>query len=350
MRTVVVLLVFAGVAAAAEPAVKKDVLTYASSADGAKPLYADVEYVADGKKKPLLVVMHGYRGSRKAVALDVTELAARGVFAVAPDMRGCGDSGGKWDSGGLDVHDILDAVLAAVKKYPQEIDAGNLNIVGYSGGGGNAIACMARFPDLFRNYVSFFGISDYAGWHASKGRVDCNAWMEKALGGPPAKLPAEFESRNMIPAAGNVGPGHWRFVWDEKETMCPPDMVEAFIAGAKAAGKKEIETHVSKATDTVRWVHNYRTGNRDLTKADDLFLPAVMTPGAHKLRMPAKGKLVVPGYVVTRDFQVWVEDGTRGSVVVEYETGLGGPKVNVVSNPKKYKVRVETTSPLKDLP
>ncbi len=346
----VALLLAAGPAIAADPVTTRELLTYASSVDDVKPLLADVEYVADGKKKPLLVVMHGYRGSRKAVALDVKELAARGVFAVAPDMRGCGDSGGKWDSGGLDVHDILDAVLAAVKKYPQEIDAGNLNVVGYSGGGGNAIACMVRFPDLFRNYVSFFGISDYAGWHASKGRVDCNEWMEKALGGPPAKLPALYESRNAIPAAGNAGPGKWRFVWDEKETMCPANMIEEFIAGAKAAGKKDVVTHVSKATDKVRWVHNYRTGNRDLTKGDDLFLPDVFKPGTEKLRLPTKGKLVVPGYVVTRDFQVWVEDGARGSVVVEYETGPGGPKVNVVSNPNKYKVRVETASPLKELP
>ncbi|WP_020468528.1 alpha/beta hydrolase family protein [Zavarzinella formosa] len=334
-----------------KPATKKELLTYASSIDDTKPLLADVEYIPDGKKKPLLVVMHGYRGSRKAVALDVKELAPRGVFAIAPDMRGCGDSGGKWDSGGLDVHDILDAVLAAMKKYPQEIDVKNLNIVGYSGGGGNAIACMVRFPDLFRNYISFFGISDYGGWHASKGRVDCNEWMEKALGGPPAKLPELYESRNAIPAAANVGPGKLHFVWDEKETMCPANMIEEFIINCKNAGKKEIVTNVSKATDQVRWVHNYRTGNRDLTKADELFLPDVLSrPAETPLRLPAKGKLFVPGYVVTRNFQVWVEDGTRGSVTVEYETGPDGPKVTVVSNPKKYKVRIEMTSPLKDLP
>ena len=334
----------------AKPSIRKETMTYASSADGIKPLLADVEYPADGKPKPLLVVMHGYRGSRKAVALDISELAPRGVFAIAPDMRGCGDSAGKWDSGGLDVYDIVDAVRAAIKKYPKEIDAGNLNIVGYSGGGGNAIACMVRYPDLFRNYISFFGISDYGGWHASKGRVDCNEWMEKALGGTPATLPAIFEARNAIPAAGNIGPGRWRFVWDEKETMCPPGMVEAFIEGGKKVGKKEIFTNISRSTDKIRWVHNYRTGNRDLTKADELFLPDVLRNPTEKLRMPAKGKLVVPGHVVTRDFQIWVEDGARGSVTAEYDLTGAEPKITIVANPRQYRVRVETKSPLAELP
>lgn len=323
---------------------------YASSVDGTKPLKADVGYIADGKAKTLLVVMHGYSGSRKAVALDVKELAARGVFAVAPDMRGCGDSAGKWDSGGLDVHDIADAVLAAIEKYPKEIDARNLNIVGYSGGGGNAIACMVRFPDLFRTYVSFFGISDYAGWHASKGRPDCNVRMEKALGGPPDRLPDEYLSRNAIPAAANALAGRLHFVWDEAETACPANMIEEFVANYRKSGLDKAIMHISKKTDTIRWIHNYRSSNRDLTKADDLFLPDVMKTDVTSPRMPSNGKLVVPGYVVTRQFQVWVEDGTKGQVTVEYDTRGEKPIVTVVDNPKKYKVRIETTSPFAVLP
>jgi pimeloyl-ACP methyl ester carboxylesterase len=323
---------------------------YASRVDGTKPLKADIGYVADGKVKPLLVVMHGYSGSRKAVALDVKELATRGVFAVAADMRGCGDSAGKWDSGGLDVHDIADAVLTAIDKYPKEIDARNLNIVGYSGGGGNAIACMVRFPDLFRTYVSFFGISDYAGWHTSKGRPDCNERMEKALGGPPDKLPDEYLSRNAIPAAGNARVGRLHFVWDEAETACPADMIEAFVANYRKSGLDNATTHVSKKTDPVRWIHNYRSSNRDLTKADDLFLPDVLTKDAKSPRIPPTGRLVVPGYLVTRQFQVWVEDGTKGQVTVEYDVRGAKPFVTVVDNPKKYRVRIETTSPFAALP
>jgi len=332
-----------------EPKLTEELLTYASSVDDAKPLLADVAFQADHKKKPLLVVMHGYSGSRKAVALDVKELAVRGVFALAPDMRGCGDSAGKWDSGGLDVHDIVDAVLAALKKYPDEIDPRNLNIVGYSGGGGNAIACMVRFPDLFRNYVSFFGISDYGGWHASKGRPDCNARMEQALGGPPEKLPEHYEARNAIPAAGNVGSGKIHFFWDEQEKQCPANMIEDFIDRYKKTGKKNLAVHVSKSSDPLRWIHNYRSGNRHLTKADDLYLPDVLASDAKSPEVVPKGRLIVPGYLVTKHFQIWIEDGTKGQVAVEYEIKNGRAEVRVVENPKKYKVRIETKSPLANL-
>jgi pimeloyl-ACP methyl ester carboxylesterase len=342
-------LLSAPVRAQQAPKLTQELLSYASSVDGVKPLLADVAFQVNGKKKPLLVVMHGYSGSRKAVALDVKELSARGVFALAPDMRGCGDSAGKWDSGGLDVHDIVDAVLAALKKYPDEIDARNLNIVGYSGGGGNAIACMVRFPDLFRNYVSFFGISDYGGWHASKGRPDCNARMEQALGGAPDKLPELFEARNAIPAAGNVGSGKIHFFWDEQEKQCPANMIEDFIERYKKAGKKNVAVHVSKSTDPLRWIHNYRAGNRDLSKADDLYLPDVMASDAKSPEIAPKGRFVVPGYLVTKHFQVWVEDGTKGQVAVEYELKDGRAEVRVVDNPKKYKVRIVKESPLANL-
>jgi dienelactone hydrolase len=321
-------------------------LVYASSYDGTQPLLADVALIPDGHAKPLLVVMHGYGGGREAVAQDIRELARRGVVALAPDMRGRGGSAGRWDSGGLDVHDILDAVLAALVRYPDEIDACNLSIVGYSGGGGNAIACMVRFPDLFQTYVSFFGISDYGGWYRSGGRPDCNAWMEVALGGAPDEVPQLYAARNAIPAAANARCGKLHFLWDEEETMCPPAMIEAFLEVHRAAGLANATVHVSRASDVRRWSHNYRSGNPDLSAADDLYLGDVFSSKARSPRLPPRGRLVVPGYLVTRQFQVWIEDGQRGQVTVAYDLTPAVPVVRVVENTGSYSVRVELDSPL----
>ena len=323
---------------------------YASSVDGTKPLNADVCFNADAKPKPLILVMHGYSGSRKDVSFDLRELAPQGVFAVAPDMRGRGGSAGNWDSGGLDVHDILDAVLEVIKRYPKEIDAKNLNVIGYSGGGGNAIACAVRFPDLFRNCVSFFGISDYGGWYRSKGRPDCNAIMDKALGGTPDSLPDVFLARNAIPAAANAKVAKLHFVWDELEKDCPANMIDEFIKVYRDAKLDRIAVHVSKKTDPVRWIHNYRSGNRDLSKADALFMPDVFDRNGVSPRLPKSGKLIVPGYLVTRSFQVFVEDGTRGQVTIEYDLTGEKPAVKVVENAKNWRVRIETKSPLSVLP
>jgi pimeloyl-ACP methyl ester carboxylesterase len=325
-------------------------LVYASSFDRTHPLLADVALVPDGHMKPLLVVMHGYGGGREAVTQDIRELARRGVVALAPDMRGRGGSAGRWDSGGLDVHDILDAVLAALVRYPDEIDARNLSIVGYSGGGGNAIACMVRFPDLFQTYVSFFGISDYGGWHRSGGRPDCNAWMEVALGGTPDDVPALYAARNAIPAAGNARCGKLHFLWDEEETMCPPEMIEAFLDVHHEAGLVNAAVHVSHRGDMRRWSHNYRSGNPDLSAADDLYLGDVFPSKARSPRLPPRGQLVVPGYLVTRQFQVWIEDGQRGQVTVDYDLTGSAPAVRVVDNAQGYNVRILLGSPLSRLP
>jgi pimeloyl-ACP methyl ester carboxylesterase len=325
-------------------------LTYVSSLDGTQPLCADTAFIPDGRAKPLLVVMHGYGGGRGAVAQDIRELARRGVVAVAPDMRGRGGSAGHWDSGGLDVHDILDVVLAAVARYPGEIDARNLSIVGYSGGGGNAIACMVRFPDLFQTYVSFFGISDYGGWYRSGGRPDCNVWMEAALGGTPDEVPELYAARNAIPAAGNARCGKLHLFWDEEETMCPPAMIEAFLDVHRAAGLANAAVHVSRAGDARRWIHNYRAGNPDLRAADDLYLADVLAPKAESPELPPRGRLVVPGYLVTRRFQVWIENGQRGQVTVDYDLTGAVPDVRVVDNPQGYGVRSLPASPLTELP
>jgi pimeloyl-ACP methyl ester carboxylesterase len=346
----------AGVQAGAKPenkpVVKVETLKYASSLDKTGPLLADVAMVPDGKPKPLLVVMHGFGGSKADVAQDLRELAGKGLVAVAPDMRGRGSSAGKWDCGGLDVHDILDAVMETVRKYPQEIDARNLNIVGYSGGGGNAIACAVRFPDLFRTCISFFGISDYGWWHRSKGGgADRNATMEKVLGGAPDAVPEVYEARNATAAAGNAL-AKLHFFWDAEETICPPQMTRDFLDSYRKAGRSEASDHVSKPGDTKRWRHGYRAGNADLGAADEIFLKDVLAPKAAPPELPKTGKLVVNGYLVTRRFAVWVEDSkkgpVKGRVTVEYDLTGAKPVVKVVENPKNYKVSIEE-SPLAGL-
>jgi pimeloyl-ACP methyl ester carboxylesterase len=330
----------------------RQTISYASSADGAGPLLADAVLVPDGRAKPLLAVMHGYGGSKGNVARDVLALAPKGVVALAPDMRGKGKSAGRWDSGGLDVLDILDAVLAAVRAFPGEVDARNLNIVGYSGGGGNAIACAVRFPDLFQTAASFFGIADYAWWHRHGGRPDCKAAMEEVLGGGPEAEPELYAARNAVPAAANAL-ARMHFLWDAEEKQCPPLGVEDFLSAYERAGGSRATRHVSRPGDAQRWLHGYRTDHADIgDPADALFLPDVLAPKAASPQLPERGRLVVPGYLVTRRFAVWIGEAksgdVRGRVTVEYDLSGGKPVVEVVENPGNYQVSVEA-SPLAGL-
>jgi pimeloyl-ACP methyl ester carboxylesterase len=315
-------------------------LTYRSSVDDTSPLHADVAFQPGTGRKPVLLVMHGYTGTRKHVTADLKQLAPKGLFVVAPDMRGCGDSAGKWDSGGLDVHDILDAARAALERWPEETDSARVSVLGYSGGGGNAMSCAVRFPDFFSACVSFFGISDYAEWHRSRSRADMMRRLEGALGGSPEVVPDQYTARNANAAAGNVLVGRMHLFWDVEERNCPPKMVEEFVRNHHLAGGRRVEAHISRPGDPARWRHGYRSGIDDLAKADDVFLPSVTRVVEGGVELPKKGRLVVPGYLVTRRFSVWVEDGTRGAVTVEYDQSGNAVRVDVVENRGDWKVRI----------
>jgi pimeloyl-ACP methyl ester carboxylesterase len=329
-----------------EAGMRTECIAYASRVDGTGPLLADVAMTPDGKPKPLLAVMHGYNGSKADVARDVRELAPAGVVAVAPDMRGRGQSAGRWDSGGLDVHDILDAVLETVRRYPGEIDARNLNIVGYSGGGANAVGCAVRFPDFFQTCVSFFGLSDYAEWYRSKARPDCNEVMDQVLGGGPDAVPEVYEARCATAAAGNAI-SRLHFFWDSEETICPPAIIQDFLEAHRRAGGATPAVHISKPGDARRWHHGYRTDNPDLGAADAVFLPDVLSVKRASPALPPRGRLAVTGYLVTRRFSVWIEDAKKGSVkgrvTVEYDLTGDKPAVKVVDNPRGYRVAIETS-------
>jgi len=71
-----------------------------------------------------------------------------------------------------------------------------------------------------------------------------------------------------------------------------------------------------------------------------VFLPSVTRAVDGGLELPKKGRLVVPGYLVTRRFSVWVEDGTRGVVAVEYDQSGDAVRVDVVENRGGWKVRI----------
>jgi pimeloyl-ACP methyl ester carboxylesterase len=302
------------------------------------------------------MVMHGYGGDRKAVSRDLDELSARGVIAAAPDMRGRGSSAGVWDSGGLDVHDIHDAAEVLLRQLGDEVERHNVNVIGYSGGGGNALAAACRFPGYFNTAVSFFGIPDYAGWHRSEGRVDCNATMERVLG-TPEQAPAKYEARDMIPAAGNARLTRMHLIWDVEETACPGEFNDKWIKAYRAAvpkAEQHVAAHVSKPGDKLRWHHGYRTDNPMLTAADDLYLPDVFAGpiqarGRHdRSRLPDEGELVVPGYVNTGLFRVFVADGQAGRIRIRYrrlpDTSPTLAAVEVLENPRALPVKIDVSS------
>jgi len=274
-------------------------------------------------------VMHGFHCTRGHVAVDCDALAARGFFCVAPDMRGHADSAGKHDCGGLQICDIVDALGAAARRWPGEIDRHNVNAVGYSGGGGNVMSLFTKFPDLLNAGAAFFGISDYALWHRTNGRPDCNATMEKALGGTPEQVPERYAARGSLAAVQNNPHTRLHVFWDAEENACPPVLDEKLVEAARSLGYDNVFPHVSKPGDPWRWIHAYRSERPELGHGDDVFSPDFLH-ARPPLRFGTTGELVVCGYVVTARFAIWLGDGLAGSARVTYHMSGGMVSVRVL--------------------
>lgn len=73
------------------------------------PLVADLYVPGDGEGPyPSLVFMHGSGGNRSDYRPEALAAARAGYVALAPDMRGFGDSGGEWSvNGPKEVADVL---------------------------------------------------------------------------------------------------------------------------------------------------------------------------------------------------------------------------------------------------
>ncbi|RKY57722.1 MAG: hypothetical protein DRP95_06670 [Candidatus Latescibacterota bacterium] len=294
---------------------RTETITYRSSVDGTSPLYMDVAYDDTKSNLPIVVVMHGYRGSRGDLSGTLQRLAEQGLFAAAPDMRGYGDSDGRRDSGGVEVMDIYDAITCVKESFGNRVDGRNLNIMGYSGGGGNVFSCVVRFPDLFRCAVSFFGVSDYGYWYEHTENPEVREQLEVDIGGNPQDVPDRYMARNSLLGAVNNPYTAFYLFWDEEESLCPPHFNREYYRRAQELGYTNVYPYESHPGDPRRWRHGYPEDVPDLIAAEEYFLPGILAGRYPPPEMVPRGRLVVLGYVRTRNFSIWLGDG--GNAVVE---------------------------------
>ncbi|KPN17400.1 hypothetical protein AO715_04945 [Xanthomonas sp. Mitacek01] len=104
---------------------------------------------------PVIVMLHGYTGSKENWYRLVPELDARYPL-VMPDLPGWGDSERVADAD----HGFV-AEAAHVAAFLRHLDAGPVVLLGHSMGGGIAALVAARYPDL----VARVGLIDAAGVH-----------------------------------------------------------------------------------------------------------------------------------------------------------------------------------------
>lgn len=313
-------------------------------------LVAEVTYDGSRGPAPLAVVMHGYIAGIDAVRQNADRLRERGFFVISVAMRGRDGSEGQRDSGGLEVHDIVDAVHAAVARYGQRIAADRWYITGYSGGGGNTLAVLTRFPDLFTAGSAFFPMTDYGydvgtGWFYEAGSEPFRNHLLADIGDPRSGDPAVLDrylARAIRFAAGNNRGAEIHLFVNRDEAICPPGHVLGFVGEAVRTALepeqyRNLHLHLGSPESYVDfngngrfepeerqyWPHSYLTRDQQAA-AEKHFLGRLLAGEIPPPEIPATGEMFVAGWVTTRHFSCWLGDGQNAAGRLRYSVGEAG--------------------------
>lgn len=302
----------------AEENVVREEFTFAGSFDGVGPFRSVAIYAKNAVKFPLMILQPGYQGVRDNLLFSAQRMAARGYFCVCNARRGKNGQPGQHNDGGIEIMDIYDSIRAAIAKYGAKVDASRISIIGYSNGGGNVFSALVRFPYVFRSGMALFGNTDYGQW------ISSIAWLKaeviQAVGGTPAEVPDNYLARNTVLAAGNLRGVRLHLAYDEKESLCPAYMDEAFAAAARKTGYENVFMHVSKVADRHRWLHGYNEKEKEiLSPIEDLFMDAIATHPLPPPPMEATGTFTVLGFLVTPRFTCVVGHGDDAVATVNYQ-------------------------------
>jgi len=327
--------------------------TVTSDANGPLDLLAELNYDNSRTNAPIVVVMHEYSASTGNLASmrpHAQRLRDHGFFAITVTMRGRDGSDGVRDSGGVEIHDIRDAVEAikADPAFAARLDPGNIHITGYSGGGGNTMSALTKFPDYFRAAGAFFGMSDY-------GYRPVDSWYYNGAGGRTAQLNIDIGNPNTggnavrdryLARASNLASknnpySEIHLFVNASETICPPwndiSYRDNAIAAASHSGEFDnIHVHiggpgnyqdfngnsVNDANELQNWPHG--TLNANQQDAGELwYRDRVLAGTIPQPVLNASDVLFVAGYVKTSAFGLWLGDGQNSAGHLTYSLANG---------------------------
>ncbi|UVI33271.1 alpha/beta hydrolase family protein [Paenibacillus spongiae] len=310
----------------------QDFLYYESSVTPGTLLAMNV--IKPEKPSFLLVRLHGWHMSMPEPQKRDSPLPENDYLVVQVDMRGRAYSEGSPDCNGYELVDIYDAVKLVQRHYSEWlVDPAVVFVAGGSGGGGNVLAAINKFPDLFAAAVALYGISDYAEWYATdrigEFRDDMDAW----IGCAPWDEPEPFEARSGACLAENqLTPlllAHGTF-----DSRVPVGQSRSYMRAAEKSGKSPLiryreligvggEEHTDRLTEE----ELRRLGQ----EKEDLF-----QSHAKSIDIPSCGSFVIGGYLYTKQFVIHL-DHIDHIARVSYDLGRNQFKVTA-RRPYPYRI------------
>ena len=321
--------------------------TLTSDADGPLDLVAELNYDGARAHAPIAVVMHGYSGTDgkvEEVRANAQRLRDKGFFAISVAMRQRDGSDGIRDSGGLEIYDIYDAVEAVKEDFCGLVNPEIVYITGYSGGGGNTMAALCKFPDFFNAGAAFFGMSDYGydktnGWYFSGAGTSRQPQLRTDIGDPTlgnASVTDRYHARASNLASANNPYAEIHLFVNADETICPPVNVTTYFSNAVSraayAGEfSNITVHIgqaglyqdfntnglNEANELQSWPHSSPSANQQ-SAAETWFMERLLAGKIPRRELNASDSLFVAGFVKTSRFECRVGDGQQGALQLDY--------------------------------
>ncbi len=323
--------------------------TVSSDAGGFMDLSAELNYDDSRTNAPIAVVMHQYSGTESLISgvrPSALLLRDKGFFAISVAMRGREGSDGLRDSGGLEIYDIYDAVESVKRDFPAYINTNIIYVTGYSGGGGNTMSALTKFPDYFNAGAAFFGMSDYGydstnGWYfngANSGGLR-TPQLDTDIGDPTPPTAAvidRYHARASNLASINNPYSEIHLFVNADEPICPTVNDTSFYSNAVAAAEfagefTNINVHIGASglyqdfngdgtndpNEQQYWPHHQPTADQQ-TSGELWFIDRLLAGEIPRKPLNSSDSLFVAGFVKTYEFECRVGDGQEGAAQLDY--------------------------------
>ncbi len=287
---------------------------YTSSQDTSLTLYAN--FFVPSKPSPILVWLHGWHGrAKKRSTDDVAPSLSNDWFLIQPDMRGRGDSKGKQDCNGWELQDVIDAVEYAKKTYPALISHPNsIRLLGGSGGGGNVLSLVGKFPDYFSAAVAEFVISDYGLWYRAdsikkefRDEMETKGW----IGGSPQTNPEAYASRGGLTIVENLLTP-MAIIHGDRDIRVQVEQSRVYINKAEQVGKMDFIIYLElKGVGAFNGGAHWENASKEQIDARLQLTNKHFIQNTEPIEIPRQGKFVVAGYLKTKHFEVILDSIDR---------------------------------------
>ncbi len=261
---------------------------------------------ADGKRHPLVLLAHGFGGSKDSVSTDAAALQARGYVVATWSARGFGASGGRihLDDPAFEVADARTVVDAAARRSDVELDAAGdprMGVMGGSYGGAlglmlagvdprvDAVVSAITWNDLATAFFPQAALTATPTTPAGRSPIDepgpfKQVWASnfflsasgRAGGGPSTAAPADAAAAAAATSCGRFDPTICRLFVQTSESGTPSPELTALL---RAHSPKPTMAKVTAPTFLVQGIGDSLFG-LDQADANAAALAASGTPFA----------------------------------------------------------------------